>query len=489
MSIVDELVTVADLRLHVGGVSVVDGIGFTVRAGESLALVGASGSGKTTTALAVLGHLRNGVTHTGGTVHVAGHTMLPASGAVNGVVGYVGQDPASVLNPYRRISATLRSALGTRRRQAVADLLERVALPPALADRYSHQLSGGQQQRVALAVALARNPRLLILDEPTSALDPTAAAEVRRELLALRANRVSLLWITHDLTAVRGAVDRVLVLDAGRVVEDAPYDRLMARPASTAAAALVAAAEPAVQQRPAHESPGDPVLEVRDLVAGYPRRPPVLSGVSLDLRPGQSLAVIGASGIGKSTFARCLAGLHHPTAGTIRLNGTALAPDVRARGRGQRAAVQFVSQDPAGALHPTQDVRTALARPLRLLRGIRDRREQDVEIARLLAAVRLPADYTRRLPRELSGGERQRVALARALAAQPAVLICDEITAALDTVTQAEILNLLAEHCRDTGLSIVLITHNLAAANHIADEIHVLADGRLEQSRAAQGVR
>jgi peptide/nickel transport system ATP-binding protein len=234
---------------------------------------------------------------------------------------------------------------------------------------------------------------------------------------------------------------------------------------------------------------GDTVLEVRDLVAGHPRQAPVLSGVSFDVRAGQRIAVLGASGIGKSTLARCLAGLHHPVAGHIRLNGVGLAADVRARDRQQRAAIQFVSQDPAGALHPTQDVRTAVSRPLRLLRGIRDRREQDAEIARLLAAVRLPAEYARRLPRELSGGERQRVALARALAAQPAVLICDEITAALDTVTQAAILDLLTEQCRDTGLCVVLITHNLAVADHIADEIRVLADGRLQQTRTTQGVR
>jgi peptide/nickel transport system ATP-binding protein len=160
---------------------------------------------------------------------------------------------------------------------------------------------------------------------------------------------------------------------------------------------------------------------------------------------------------------------------------------VRARDRDQRAVVQLVGQDPAGALHPTQTVRTALARPLRLLLGIRDRDEQDTEIARLLDAVRLPATHADRLPRELSGGERQRVALARALAARPAVLVCDEVTAALDTVTRTAILDLLAEHRRDTGLSIVLVTHDLAVADH-ADDVRVLTDGRLEEPQTAQGV-
>jgi peptide/nickel transport system ATP-binding protein len=485
------LVSVAGLRLRAGDVPVVDGVGFTVRAGESVAVVGSSGSGKTTTALALLGHLRDGVVHAGGTIRVAGHPVLPAR-LPAGIAGYVGQDPASTLNPYRRVSATLLSALGkvsrAGRRRSAAESLGRVGLPAELADRYPHQLSGGQQQRVALAVALARCPRLLILDEPTSALDVTSAGEVRRELLVQRAAGVSLLWITHDLAAIEGAVDRVLVLDTGRIVEDAPHGQLVTSPTSAAAIALVA---PVVRPLPEVPEPADsdsgPVLEIRDLVAGYPHRPPVLTGVSFEVRAGQGVAVLGRSGIGKSTLARCLAGLHHLSAGTIRLNGTALAPDVRARDRDQRAAVQLVGQDPAGALHPTQTVRTALARPLRLLHGIRDRDEQDAEIARLLDAVRLPTTHADRLSRELSGGERQRVALARALAARPAVLVCDEVTAALDTVTRTAILDLLAEHRRDTGLSVVLVTHDLAVADHV-DDVRVLTDGRLEEPQAAQGV-
>lgn len=470
------LVEVTDLRMRAGGTTIVDGVRFTMTEGESIALVGASGSGKTTTALAVLGHLRDGVDHVGGTIRVAGQDVLP--GRRPTLAGYLGQDPAATLNPYRRVAAQLRTALG---RREVTELLSRVALGPELADRYPHQLSGGQQQRVALAVALARGPRLLVLDEPTSALDVTSAAEVRRELLTLRASGVSLLWITHDLTAVGGgAVDRVLVLDAGRVVEDAPHERLMASPASTAATALVAAANPAKRtDKPDPEAAT--VLAVRDLVAGYPGRRPVLDGVSLDIRAGLCVAILGVSGVGKTTLARCLAGLHRPTAGTISFDGTDLAWDVRDRGRRQRAAVQLIAQDPAGALHPTQDVRTALARPLRLLRGIRDRRAQDAEIARLLAAVRLPADYARRLPRELSGGERHRVALARALAADPAVLVCDEVTAALDTVTQQAISDLLVDLCRERDLAVVLITHSATVARHMADEVVLLADGHLDR--------
>ncbi|WP_449061205.1 ABC transporter ATP-binding protein [Planomonospora algeriensis] len=476
------LVRVVGLRLHAGETTVVDGVTFTLRAGESAAIVGASGSGKSTTALALLGHLRDGVRHTGGEVEVAGRSMLPVPSPDlrGGTVAYLGQDPGTALNPYRRISATLLTARGgvpiARRRRTVADLLTRVALPPELGDRYPHQLSGGQQQRAARAVALARDPRLLILDEPTSALDAAAGAEVRRELLSLREEGVSLLWITHDLAAVRGAVDRVLVFDAGTLVEDRPRDHLSAGCATAPARALAGASAP-IRRPPRPASAASPLLTVRNLVAGHPDGPPVLRDVSLDVFSGRCLAVLGASGAGKSTLARCLAGLHRQSAGTVRLDGSVLAPDVRDRTSGQRAAVQLVAQDPAGALHPRQRVRTALARPMRLLRGVRDRHVLEAETVRLLRAVRLPPEYAGRLPGELSGGERQRVVLARALAAGPRLLICDEVTAALDTVARRAMADLLTGLARDLDMAIVFITHDTAAARHLADEVMVLADG------------
>jgi peptide/nickel transport system ATP-binding protein len=456
------------LSIEVDGRVLLDGVDLEVHAGEAVGVLGPSGCGKTTLALAVLGHLRPGARHTGGRAVVDGNPMLPTPtpGVRGGVVGYLGQDPGLTLNPYAKVGAMLLTAIGTKDRDRVAPLLARVGLPVELAGRYPHQLSGGQQQRVALACALAREPRLLVLDEPTTALDVLAKAEVLRELARLRDSGVALLWISHDLDTVRSLADRVVVLDGGRLLDDSPATR-----------ALVDADVP----RTPSTWDGPVALSGTGISAAHGANR-VLHGVDLAVRGGECLAVLGVSGVGKSTFARCLAGLHRPSAGAVSLAGVELAGDVRGRTSAQRAAVQLVPQSPAESLHPRQSVRTALTRPLRKLRGMRRAAGVDAEVRRLLTAVGLPETVADRLPAELSGGQRQRVALARALAARPDVLVCDEITSALDSVTQAGVLRLLGELRAEHGLAVVFITHDAAVAAAVSDRVLVLAGGRVVAS-------
>lgn len=471
------LLAATDLTLTAGGRPIVDRVSFHLDAGETVAVTGPSGCGKTTLAMAVLGHLRDGVAHTGGRLLVDGAPTLPEPppGLRGATIGYVGQDPGSSLSPYATVASFLLRSTGRRiprsqRREAVSALLARVGLAD-LGSRYPHQLSGGQQQRVVLAGALARDPRLLLLDEPTTALDLVAKAEVVKELRHLSASGVALLWITHDLPSIRGIATRVVSLGDSS-----------AAPAGALVSPVVVRASPAVAGKVLPPA-GPTVLSATKVTAGYPRSTPVLSQVDLELRQGECLAVLGASGVGKTTLARTLAGFHQPAAGTLLLNGEQLSWDIHRRTKTQRAAIQLVGQNPADALHPRQTIRTALVRPLVKLRNLSSGK-LDGEVASLLDAVQLPAELANRLPGELSGGQRQRVALARALAARPTVLVCDEIASALDTGTQDAVLRVLTELRGEFGLAVVLITHDPEVAAGASDRLLVLTNGRVARTGA-----
>ncbi|WP_329012893.1 ABC transporter ATP-binding protein [Streptomyces sp. NBC_00690] len=481
----EPLVRVTDLEVHSPNGPVLHTVHLSMAPGESIAVVGASGSGKTTLALAVLGLLRPGLVHRGGQVTVAGRPSLPEppSGLRGRIASYVGQDAGAALNPYQRLGRTVRTALGGGHgnEREVDAVLCRAGLDPSLGDRRPAELSGGQQQRGSLAVALARAPQLLVLDEPTSALDASARAEVRTELARLRSTGVALLWITHDLASVQGLVDRLVVLDDGRVVEDRPAHEVLSSPRSPAARRLVAAhREPTT--RSGVESPAQPLLHVTGLRCAHGSRR-VFDAVDLAVRPGHCLAVTGASGSGKSTLARCIAGLHPPDRGAVLLDGRALAAKARRRPTADRAAVQLVPQSPLETLHPGHTIGAALTRPLRLLRGMRDPEQIEAESARLLALVHLAPDLLRRAPAELSGGQRQRAAIARALAAAPRVLLCDEMTSALDSVNRASVLDLLDELRERESLALLVVTHDPQVIGRIADEVVELADGSIGRAR------
>ncbi len=432
-----------------GGPPVVDGVSFSLRPGEVLGLVGRSGSGKSTAAYTLLGHVRPGLAVRSGSVSVAGLDPFVYARALRGrVVSYLGQDPAAALNPARRIGAQLAEAVRLRG-GSVSSLLASVQLPSdrAFLRRFSHQISGGQAQRVGLAMALAGSPELLVLDEPTSGLDVVVAAEVRSLLASLLGGPAAVI-VSHDPHLVASLADSVVTMSAGRVVAGS-------------------VAPPVVPSAPV--VPGPDALVVSSLSAPYG-----VSDVSFEIPSGSALALVGPSGSGKTTVSRTIVGLAARSGGSISLDGEPLAPHYRQRSLASRRAVQLIAQDSVGALNPRETVGVAIKRA--------------GGSVSLLDRVHLPASCADRLPGELSGGERQRVNLCRALAASPRVLVCDEVTSSLDRSIGSAVLSLLAELRASMGLAVLLVTHDLSVAAEGAQQVAVLSSGRIVELGATSSV-
>jgi peptide/nickel transport system ATP-binding protein len=479
-----------------GGVpsDIVRDIGFSIDRGEVLALIGESGSGKTTIALSLLGYARRGCRIAGGSVRIGAEEVTAmSSGELSDLrgrrVAYVAQSAAAAFNPSLRLmdqvteGVRMRGLMPRGSAEAKArDLFRALALPDPdrIGARYPHQVSGGQLQRLMAAMALMTDPELVIFDEPTTALDVTTQVEVLRAFReAVRERHTTAVYVSHDLAVVAQIADRIIVLRDGTMREVGPTPQILSAPVDSYTKSLLAAAAPKAQQaREPLPAAVAPLLEVRGLTAGYGPSTPVLSDVSLEIRAGSALGVIGESGSGKSTLARVIAGLLPAAAGTMALDGVALAPSLEARGLEELRRIQIVFQAADTALNPAHSVERILSRPLafyhRLSRG-----EQRRRVRRLLDLVKLPMVLLDRLPAELSGGQKQRVNLARALAAEPALILCDEVTSSLDTVVGAAILELLAELRRELGLALMFISHDLATVRAVCDEVMILYAGQM----------
>jgi peptide/nickel transport system ATP-binding protein len=445
------------------GAVVLDAVGLRARPGRVLAVRGPSGCGKSTLLHAVLGALPPGLRRHGGTVTWAG-TPVPTGRAARRwrrtEVGVCAQESGTSLHPRHRVLDLVLEAVpaGEQRahRSAARELLAALGLDGALHDRLPGELSGGQAQRVALARALLPGPALLVADEPTRGLDALAAAAVHARFAALRAAGSVVLVVTHD-DALAALADDVVALV----------------PAVAATTSIVA---------PVRRGPV--VLEVRGLVlAQPPGGTPLLHVPELRVRAGERVAVLGESGSGKTTLLRALAGLHPPEHGELRLAGEPLPAAGRQRSAARRAAVQLVGQDPQGELNPAHRARTAVRRPLRVLRGLARAAAARTADA-VLGGLGLDPATTRRRPGALSGGQRQRVALGRALAVLPDVLLADEPTAALDATATAGLLTRI-DATRAGGLAVLLATHDDELARW-ADRRLRIVDGRLVEEPATR---
>jgi peptide/nickel transport system ATP-binding protein len=483
--------------------TIVKDVSFRIEPGEVLALIGESGSGKTTIGLALMGYARRGCRIAGGAVRIGDTDVLGLSDAQRRElrgrrVSYVAQSAAASFNPSRTImdqvveTADIHSLMprSAAEKKAV-QLFRELALPhpETIGQRYPHQVSGGQLQRLMAAMALMSDPDLVIFDEPTTALDVTTQIEVLHAFRrVVRERKTTAVYVTHDLAVVAQMADRILVLRDGAQREIGATTQIIAHAQDEYTRSLIAAAKPKPRSGEAVAEGATPLLEVRQLVAGYGPldkhgRPaaPVLDDVSLKLHRGQAIGVIGESGSGKTTLARVVAGLIAPSGGQVLFDGKPLPRHVEQRTQEELRRIQIVFQMADTALNPSRTIADILARPLQLYRGLKGD-ALDKRIAQLLDLVQLPQACARRLPAGLSGGQKQRVNLARALAAEPDLILCDEVTSALDTVVGAAILDLLAQLRKELGVAYMFISHDLNTVRAVCDDIVVLYAGQKVES-------
>ncbi|MGW7514348.1 ABC transporter ATP-binding protein [Streptomyces sp. NPDC054796] len=495
----EPVIEVSGLTALAGTARPLDGFGLTVPAGEVTALVGPSGSGKTTAALALLGETAPGV-RLSGTVRVAGVEVVGVEGPTDAarnvrgrLVSYMPQHPAHALNPARRVGpvltelARLHQPYGEERAHGrsaatdhAAEALRTAGLPgdKATRRRFPHQFSGGQRQRVALAQVLACGPRVLVLDEPSTGLDTVARLRLASHLTRLASAGYALLLLSHDHDLVRAVADRTVLLERGRVTAAGPTPEVLPVPAAPPAPPA-----PATPARPA-----EPVLEARDLTAWLRpgRRGEVLREVTVRVPEGGCTAVVGPSGSGKTVLARCLAGLHERHRGHLTYRGEPL-PALRHRTTRQIRGVQYVWQEVRNSFDDRRTVLEQVARTAVRLRGL-TAREAERQARHLWERLGLTSEHTTRYAAALSGGELQRAALARALLAEPDVLICDEITTALDAVSTGLVTAELTRLREESDTAVLWIGHDLALVERLADDLVVLDTGRVVETGDTGGV-
>ena len=494
-----DLLTVRDLKIEATSyppgepprdITIVQGVSFDLEKGKVLGLIGESGAGKSTIGLAALAYGRGGVRITGGEVKLDGEDILTLGKSgirkVRGArVCYVAQSAAAAFNPAHRLSDQVIEATLTHKLMSEQEARKRAVYlfgvlglpdPENFGDRYPHQVSGGQLQRAMTAMALCSNPELIVFDEPTTALDVTTQIDVLAAIKhAIEETNTAALYITHDLAVVAQISDDIMVLKQGETVEYGSVQQIIEAPKEEYTKALVN-----VRQAKKTEAPdqSNTQLTVENVTAAYGNGMTVLHDVSLHLPKGQTLAIVGESGSGKSTLARVITGLLPPKSGKITFEGQELTATLKKRSNDDLRRIQLIYQMADTAMNPRQTVRDIIGRPLTFYYGLRGAKKT-ARVKELLDQIEMGSGFVDRYPAELSGGQKQRVAIARALAAKPELILCDEPTSALDPLVAEGILNLLMRLQKETDVSYVFITHDIAIVRAIADSVAVMHRGKL----------
>jgi len=468
---------------------IVEDISLTLEKGKVLGLIGESGAGKSTIGLAAMGYGR-------GSVKLSGEVWLGGREILNGGIGglrklrgkevtYVSQSAAASFNPAKRLmeqiieSAIEHGVAGKAEAEARAvRLFGELGLPDPenFGRRFPHQVSGGQLQRAMTVMALVPEPDLIIFDEPTTALDVTTQIDVLAAIKkAIKNTGVAAMYITHDLAVVAQVSDEILVLRGGQKIERNTAEAIITTPAEEYTKALVSVRSIEHEEKLPTENP---MLEVRNISAAYSNNIKVLDDVTVEVHAGQTLAVVGESGSGKSTLARVITGLLPPSEGEIIFDGQTLTKRLADRSKDDLRQLQMIYQMADTAMNPRQTVGTIIGRPLEFYFGLKGA-EKRARVIELLDEIEMGVEFIDRYPAELSGGQKQRVCIARCLAAKPKLIICDEVTSALDPLVADGILKLLLRLQKIEDVAYLFITHDLATVKAIADSIAVMYQGRL----------
>jgi peptide/nickel transport system ATP-binding protein len=488
-----KLLEVSDLLIEadIDGVwkPIVNSLSMTLERGEIIGLIGESGAGKSTFGLTALGYTKPGCRIVSGTIKLDGVDLTkmkePQLRQIRGDrVTYVAQSAAASFNPAHTLFEQFAVQHGkmtmAEARERSVELFRQLELPDPehIGERYPHQVSGGQLQRAMTAMALGCDPDIIVFDEPTTALDVTTQIEVLGAIReAVKARNVAAIYITHDLAVVAQMADRIMVLRYGDLIEEGDARSMLINPQHEYTQKLLNVR--ALRETRKDHNEDNVQLSIENIAASYsgPKNN-VLEHINVNIVKGKTVAVVGESGSGKSTLARVITGLLPPSHGNIIFNGTELKPALNMRSKKDLQSIQMIYQSADIAMNPRHKIKKIIGRPLEFYLGMTGK-QKDERVLELLRLIEIPEEFAERYPGQLSGGEKQRICIARALAAEPELIICDEVTSALDQLVAKGILDLLLSLQKELGVSYLFITHDLATVKSIADEIVVMYQGKV----------